>query len=150
MADFMTPEQRHNNMSRIRGSGTSPEVYIRKLLFSNGYRYRIQSKGIPGKPDIWMHKYNTAIFINGCFWHRHENCKFSYMPKSRVEFWQEKFTKNIERDKEVKRRLQESNHKCLIVWECTIRKMRKNQDVADEIFNKITGFLSNDVQYLEI
>ena len=150
MTDFMTPEQRHNNMSRIRSSNTAPEVYIRSLLFSVGYRYRIQPKQIPGRPDIWMRKYNTAIFVNGCFWHRHRTCKYAYMPKSRIEFWQKKFSRNIERDKEVRERLYESKNRCLIIWECTIRKMRKSQDYADDILYKIDEFLKSDTDYLEL
>ena len=91
MADIVSPEKRSQNMSAIRSKNTKPEVYLRKLLFAQGYRYRIADKSVPGHPDIFLRKYNTAIFVNGCFWHRHPGCKYAYTPKSRVEFWQKKF-----------------------------------------------------------
>lgn len=81
--DIVTSEQRSKNMSAIRSKNTKPEIYFRKFLFAEGYRYSLNSKNIPGHPDIYLRKYNTAIFINGCFWHRHEGCKYAYMPKSR-------------------------------------------------------------------
>lgn len=89
--DIVTSEQRSKNMSAIHSKNTRPEIYFRKLLFAEGYRYSLNAKNIPGHPDIYLRKYNTAIFINGCFWHRHEGCKYAYLPKSRVEFWQKKF-----------------------------------------------------------
>ena len=102
MADIVSPEQRSQNMAAIRSRDTKPEVYFRKLLFAKGYRYRIAAKNIPGHPDIFLRKYNTAIFIHGCFWHRHHGCKYAYTPKSREDFWQNKFEANIKRDYIVK------------------------------------------------
>ena len=102
MADIVSPEKRSQNMSAIRSKDTKPEVYLRKLLFAQGYRYRIADKSVPGHPDIFLRKYNTAIFVNGCFWHRHPDCKYAYTPKSRVEFWQKKFDDNVQRDAVVK------------------------------------------------
>lgn len=99
--DTVTSEQRSKNMSAIRSKDTKPEIYFRKLLFSRGYRYRVNSKQVSGHPDIYLKKYNTAIFIHGCFWHRHEKCKYAYMPKSNVEFWNKKFDTNIRRDARV-------------------------------------------------
>ena len=96
--DILTPEKRKENMQAIHSKDTKPEIYLRKLLFSLGYRYRSYAKNIPGHPDIYLRKYNTAIFINGCFWHRHKNCKFAYMPKSNIDFWKRKFCDNVERD----------------------------------------------------
>ncbi len=112
--DIITAEQRSRNMAAIRSGNTRPELYLRKLLFSMGYRYSINSKKVPGHPDIYLRKYNTAVFINGCFWHRHEGCKYSYMPKSRVEFWQKKFEMNIRRDGVVKAELKDAQ--MLNVW----------------------------------
>lgn len=126
MADIVSLEKRSQNMSAIRSKNTKPEVYLRKLLFAQGYRYRIADKSIPGHPDIFLRKYNTAIFVNGCFWHRHPGCKFAYTPKSRVEFWQKKFDDNVRRDSAVKAELLERGIKCLIVWECTIKQMKKD------------------------
>lgn len=95
MTDIKTPAERSKNMAAIKGKNTKPEVFLRKQLFTAGYRYRNNSSLAPGHPDIWLRKYNTAIFVHGCFWHRHSGCKLCYMPKSRVEFWEKKFTDNI-------------------------------------------------------
>ena len=105
--DIVTPEQRSKNMAAIRSKDTKPEVYFRKLLFAKGYRYSLNSKTVPGHPDIYLRKYNTAVFVHGCFWHRHEGCKFAYMPKSRIEFWQNKFEANRKRDIVVRNELHE-------------------------------------------
>lgn len=115
--DIITAEQRSRNMAAIRSGNTRPELYLRKLLFSMGYRYRINSKKVSGHPDIYLRKYNTAVFIHGCFWHRHEGCKYSYMPKSRIEFWQKKFEMNMRRDCVVKAELKDADVKCLVIWE---------------------------------
>lgn len=98
MADSLSPEKRSWNMSRIRGKDTSIEVKVRKYLFSQGFRYRKHVASLPGKPDIVLPKYHAVVFVNGCFWHRHPGCKEAYMPKSRVEFWQEKFERNVQND----------------------------------------------------
>ena len=96
--DVHSPEQRSRNMAAIRSKDTKPELYFRKLIFACGYRYRLYSKKIPGKPDLWLAKYKTAIFVHGCFWHRHHGCRFATTPKSNEEYWQQKFRKNKERD----------------------------------------------------
>ena len=150
MADIISPERRSKNMSAIRSKDTKPEIYLRKLLFAEGYRYRIAEKSIPGHPDMFLRKYNTAIFVHGCFWHRHQGCKYAYMPKSRVEFWQKKFDDNVRRDTVVKVALQENNVKCLIVWECTIKQMMKDSDVERRIINECRSFLSADELLIEI
>lgn len=137
-------------MSAIRSKNTGPEIYLRKLLFSKGYRYSLNSKNIPGRPDIFLRKYNTALFVNGCFWHRHRNCKFSYMPKSKVEFWNNKFEANMKRDKLVKEILLNKNIKCLVVWECSIKQMKRNQIIREEYIDKIERFLHNTDLYMEI
>ena len=150
MADIISPERRSKNMSAIRSKDTKPEIYLRKLLFAEGYRYRIAERSIPGHPDMFLRKYNTAIFVHGCFWHRHQGCKYAYMPKSRVEFWQKKFDDNVRRDTVVKVALQENNVKCLIVWECTIKQMMKDSDVERRIINECRSFLSADELLIEI
>lgn len=137
-------------MSAIRSKNTGPEIYLRKLLFSKGYRYSLNSGKIPGRPDIFLRKYNTALFVNGCFWHRHANCKFSYMPKSKVEFWNNKFEANMKRDNLVKEILLNKNIKCLVVWECSIKQMKRNQIVMEEYIDKIERFLHNKDLYMEI
>lgn len=141
--DIVTPEQRSKNMSAIRSKNTKPEVYFRKLLFAKGYRYSLNSKNIPGHPDIYLRKYNTAIFINGCFWHRHEGCKYTYMPKSRVEFWQKKFEANQRRDIEVSRQLEERKIKRLVVWECTIKEMLKDKSIEKSVIERTVQFIKS-------
>ena len=149
MADILTPVERSKNMAAIRSGNTRPEVYLRKLLYTKGLRYRIAAKNIPGHPDIFLKKYNTAIFIHGCFWHRHD-CKYAYMPKSNVDFWQKKFNDNIRRDSDVCNELKIRCIKCLIVWECTIKQMSKNNEKQNIIIEKITDFLTSDCLFLEL
>ena len=91
MADIKSPIERSRNMAAIHGQNTKPEMYLRKLLFAHGFRYRKNYKELPGHPDIYLPKYRTAIFVHGCFWHRHKGCKHAYMPKSNVEFWEKSF-----------------------------------------------------------
>ena len=150
MADIVSPERRSKNMSAIRSRDTKPEIYLRKLLFAEGYRYRIAEKSISGQPDMFLRKYNIAIFVHGCFWHRHPGCKYAYMPKSRVEFWQKKFDNNVRRDAVVRAALQENNIKCLVVWECTIKQMMKDSDVERRIINECRSFLSSDELLIEL
>lgn len=150
MADIVSAEQRSRNMAAIRSRDTKPEVYLRKLLFAKGYRYRIADKSVPGHPDIFLRKYNTAIFVHGCFWHRHQDCKYAYTPKSRVEFWQKKFDDNVRRDKIVQDELRAKNIKCLIVWECTIREMRKNLAFENIIVDECVRFIDSDQLFLEL
>ncbi|MDA3814474.1 MAG: DNA mismatch endonuclease Vsr [Candidatus Cloacimonetes bacterium] len=116
--DVISKEKRSWNMSRIRNKNTKPEMIVRSLLHRMGYRFRLHKKCLPGKPDIVLKQYRTAIFVNGCFWHRHENCKFAYTPKSRKDFWMKKFRENIERDKLVMKQLENSGWEILIIWEC--------------------------------
>ena len=139
--DIKSKEARSLNMSKIKNKDTKPEVYLRKLLFSKGYRYRIAEKSVPGHPDIFLRKYNTAIFVHGCFWHRHEGCKYAYMPKSRVEFWQKKFDDNVRRDAVVRQELEKRGMKCLIIWECTLKQMTKDSEYSDTLVRQIEEFL---------
>ncbi len=137
MADTLTPEERSRNMAAIRSRDTKPEVYLRKLLFAKGYRYRIADKNIPGHPDIFLRKYNTAIFIHGCFWHRHTGCKYAYTPKSRIEFWQKKFDDNVRRDAVVAEELQKQGIKQVVIWECTIKQMMRESVFQMKMLSEI-------------
>ncbi len=150
MADIVSPEKRSQNMSAIRSKNTKPEMYLRKLLFAQGYRYRIADKSVPGHPDIFLRKYNTAIFVNGCFWHRHPSCKFAYTPKSRVEFWQKKFDDNVRRDSVVKAELLEHGIKLLTVWECAIRRMQRDKIEEERALAKIIFFIKSNEKNAEI
>ena len=150
MADIKSPEERSKNMSKIRSKGTAPEEYVRKKLFSRGYRYRKNVKTVPGHPDAWLPKYNTALFVHGCFWHRHKGCKYAYMPKSRIEFWTEKFQKNMERDEKVRELLTAQQIKILIVWECTVKKMIKSEEYENELLDQMENFLISDDTFCEL
>ena len=150
MADIKSPAERSKNMTAIKRANTKPELFIRHLLFDAGYRYRLQANKIPGHPDLWMRKYNTAIFVHGCFWHRHKGCTLAYMPKSRLDFWNSKFEKNIQRDKSVLAQLEERKIRCLVVWECTIKQAQKKNGDPYLILKAIEDFLISDKQYEEI
>ena len=150
MADIKSPEARSRNMAAIKGKDTKPEIYIRKKLFKKGLRYRVHSVSVPGHPDIYSKKYNLAIFVNGCFWHRHEGCKYAYMPKSRIEFWQKKFNNNILRDREVYAQLKEKNVRCLIVWECSIKAALRSVETEDRLIDSILAYIESSGSFLEI
>lgn len=122
MSDKLTPEKRSWNMSRIKGKDTKIEVEVRKYLFSKGYRFRKNDKRYPGKPDIVLPKYHVAIFVHGCFWHRHEGCKDATTPKTRTEIWLEKFDKNVKNDRIKQEKLRELGWKVIVIWECEIKK----------------------------
>lgn len=119
--DNRSQEARSLNMSHIPSENTKPEETVRKYLFSKGFRYRKNVSGLPGKPDIVLPKYKTVVFVNGCFWHCHQNCKWFVRPKSNTEFWEAKFQYNIERDKRNYEKLNELGWRVLIIWECEIR-----------------------------
>ena len=121
MADVLTPEQRSYNMSCIRSKNTKPEEIVRKYLFSKGFRYRKNDARLPGKPDVVLPKYKTVIFVNGCFWHKHEGCKYFVWPKNNADFWKNKISANVERDKRNYTALQEMGWKVILVWECELK-----------------------------
>ena len=122
MPDVLTPQQRHRCMSRIRSQATKPEMAVRRWLWAHGYRYRLNVKSVPGKPDIVMRKYRTAIFVNGCFWHGHEGCSKFVMPKSNTDFWQTKITRNRERDRQNYDILLQNGWQVIVLWECRLGK----------------------------
>ena len=118
-------EQRSRNMSAIKSKNTKPEIKVRKLLHSMGYRFRLHRKNLPGSPDIVLPKYKTVIFVHGCFWHRHENCKYASTPKIRKEFWEKKFRENINRDNLNQANLALKGWKIIIIWECQLKGDKK-------------------------
>ena len=150
MADITSPEQRSQNMAKIRSRDTKPEEYIRHLLFSRGYRYRKNVASVPGHPDAWLAKFNVALFVHGCFWHRHPGCKYAYTPKSRVEFWNRKFENNIARDKEVRDQLQAQGIRSLVIWECTVKRMLGSESEKQFILSKIEKYLQSEDEQLEL
>ncbi|MDY6273542.1 MAG: very short patch repair endonuclease [Succinivibrionaceae bacterium] len=120
----MTPEQRHRNMAAIRSVNTKPELLVRRHLWRLGFRYSLNSGRLPGHPDIVLRKYRTCIFVNGCFWHGHEGCRYFRIPKSNVDYWTRKIARNKERDREELRQLEERGWHCITVWECGLRNGR--------------------------
>ena len=128
-------EQRSRNMSAIKSKNTKPEIKVRKVLHSMGYRFRLHRKDLPGSPDIVLPKYKTVIFVHGCFWHRHENCKYASTPKTRQEFWEAKFRENINRDKLNQENLSSKGWKIIVVWECEIND--KDFDLSRLFKNEI-------------
>jgi DNA mismatch endonuclease (patch repair protein) len=120
MADVHSPETRSFNMSRIRGKHTKPELLVRTFLHHQGFRYRLHNKHLPGKPDIVLKKFNSAIFIHGCFWHGHDGCKFFKIPQTRSQWWKEKIYGNKSRDEKNIKELADSRWKVIIIWECEL------------------------------
>ena len=141
IADIKSPEERSLNMARIRSKDTKSEIWLRKKLFAKGYRYRKNVKNVKGHPDAWFSRYNIALFIHGCFWHRHKGGRYAYMPKSRIEFWTDKFQKNVERDQTVRNELEAARIKMLIIWECMIKQMMRQEQYSDEVLYQIEDFL---------
>jgi DNA mismatch endonuclease, patch repair protein len=133
MTDVHDKVTRSYNMSQIKGKNTKPEILVRKFLFSKGFRYRINDKKLPGKPDIVLPKYKTVIFVNGCFWHGHENCKYFTIPKTRTEWWNEKIKKTILNDFDKQTQLINMGYRVLIIWECEV----KNKSFYNTIINDI-------------
>jgi len=141
--DKLSPELRSRNMSRIRGKDTEPEKYLRHLLYHKGLRYRINYKELKGRPDIYISRYSTAVFVNGCFWHRYENCKYSTIPKSNTEFWEAKFLRNTSRDEITYETLIKKGLKVMVVWECTIQKMKKDEEYQSLILEEMLTEIEN-------
>ena len=150
--DKLSPEQRHKNMAAIRGKNTKPEMIVRKGLWSRGFRYRLNSKKLPGHPDLVLRKYRTCVFVNGCFWHGHDvslniehgtlniiNSECCKIPKTNREFWVAKIRRNQERDIEEQRRLAEMGWHCITVWECELKPSKREATLKSLAFtlNKI-------------
>ena len=128
-------EQRSRNMSAIKSKNTKPEIKVRKILHSMGYRFRLHSKNLPGSPDIVLPKYKTVIFVHGCFWHRHENCKYASTPKTRKEFWNKKFTENKKRDSEIQEKIKILDWRSVVIWECETKNIENLRDKIIDVFN---------------
>ena len=135
MTDVHDKLTRSYNMSQIKGKNTKPEVLVRKFLFSKGFRFRLNVKSLPGKPDIVLPKYKTIIFINGCFWHGHEGCKYFVLPKTRTEWWADKIYNTKNRDHKIHSELIDLGWKVNIIWECEIR--RNEFQRLDGLINEI-------------
>lgn len=134
--DIVSTSTRSDIMRRVRGKNTRPELIVRKILYSRGYRYRLHLKSLPGKPDIVFQKLRKIIFVHGCFWHQHARCDQNRPPKSREDFWGPKLQSNKANDKKVMRQLNESGWDLLIIWECELANLREAE-------NKIVFFMNN-------
>jgi len=130
MADFLSPKERSERMSRIRSKDTSPEVALRRALHALGLRFRIHDKRLPGRPDIVLPRFKTVVLVHGCFWHRHQGCRVATTPKSNTAFWLDKFERNTVRDARNIASLQALGWKVLVAWECELGSLRKVQDAA--------------------
>lgn len=137
MADTVEPEVRSKIMSRVRRRDTKPELALRRALHHQGFRYRIDYRGLPGSPDIVFPKWRTALFVHGCYWHRHAGCHKASSPSSNVEFWEEKFHRNVERDARNLRQLTDAGWRVGTVWECAIGR-EPSSDLLDCLFEFIT------------
>lgn len=149
--DIKSAELRSKNMAAIKSKNTSPELYIRRELFKRGYRYRLNYTKLSGKPDLYLSKYNTAIFVNGCFWHQHKGCKMSYMPKTNVDKWKTKLQGNVERDKKNIEKLLSMGIRVLIIWECSIKIATKSENDMLRLMQDIDSFLrENHISFMEL
>lgn len=137
MADVHNTQQRSYNMSRIRSTNTKPELLVRKFLFAQGYRYKLHDKKLPGKPDIVLPKYHTVIFIHGCFWHGHANCKYYKVPQTRTQWWLNKINRNKANDTKAVKALKKDGWKVITVWECKL-KPAKVEKTLNSIMEKIS------------
>lgn len=135
--DVLTKEERRHTMQSIKGKNTKPEMIVRSYLFSKGLRYRVNVKKLPGTPDIVLKKWKCVIFVNGCFWHGHQECFI--LPKSNVDFWKNKIERNINRDRENAISLERMGWRVIVVWECEIRKKDRRKERLDELYLEIVS-----------
>lgn len=122
MVDIVNPETRSRMMAGIRGKDTKPELVLRRALHASGLRYRLHGAKLPGKPDLVFAKYRAAVFVHGCFWHRHRNCRFATIPATRAEFWETKFSANVQRDARNEAALRDAGWRIAVVWECSMKE----------------------------
>jgi DNA mismatch endonuclease, patch repair protein len=127
MADVHNKSARSYNMSRIRSTNTKPELLVRKFLHANGFRYSLHNKKLPGKPDIVLRKYKTIIFIHGCFWHGHANCKYFKLPKTRTQWWANKIATNKANDAKAVKALKKEGWQVLVIWECKLKPAKREK-----------------------
>ncbi len=151
MADVMSKEERSRCMAAIKGKDTKPELIVRKYLFSRGLRFRIQVRKLPGTPDIVLPKYKTVIFVNGCFWHGHEGCKYSHLPKSNADFWQKKISHNKARDVSNTAVLKMMGWRVIRVWECDIKTVYAREGYLNKLYDTIVNPVVNPItQYASL
>jgi DNA mismatch endonuclease (patch repair protein) len=145
MVDRITPAARSKTMAAIRSKDTKPEKWVRSALHGQGFRFRLHNKKLPGSPDLVLRKYRAVIFINGCFWHQHEGCKAAHLPKSRQDFWRQKFARNVARDQKVLYQLKIIGWRAAIVWECGLKK-----SCRDAMLEHLMAWLHSGAEYFEM
>ena len=141
--DILSQSQRHTNMAAVRSKDTRPEKIVRHWLWRRGFRYRLNDPRLPGHPDLVLRKYRTCVFVNGCFWHGHEGCKYFRMPKTNTDFWEKKIKRNKERDKEEQRQLAKMGWHCITVWECQLREPQRERTLESLAFTLNRIFLDD-------
>ena len=146
MSDVHSAATRSYNMSRIRGKDTKPEMLVRQYLHAHGLRYRLHTKNLPGKPDVVLPKYKTVVFVNGCFWHRHENCRYFVVPKTRTEFWLDKIGRNVAKDEKQRAELQSQGWRVLTVWECELKPAVRERTL-ERLYFSLTAPGSDELEY---
>ena len=146
-----TAEQIHRNMAAVKSRGTRPEIVVRHYLWTHGFRYRLNDPRLPGHPDLVLRKYRTCVFVNGCFWHGHDGCKYFRMPKTNTEFWEKKINRNRERDKEEQKKLAEMGWHVIVVWECELKPDKREKALTSLAFTLNHIFLQDhSVSYTRI
>lgn len=137
MADFLSPLQRSERMSRIRGKNTKPEVIVRRLLHAAGFRFRLHVSALTGRPDIVLPRYKSIVLVHGCFWHRHAGCAIATTPKSNVAFWRKKFEGNVKRDRGNRAKLRKLGWSVFVIWECQVSSAAKSEATAKKLVKKL-------------
>lgn len=138
--DIVSPETRRKIMQSIRSTNSKAEVRVRSVLHANGFRFRIHSKNLPGTPDIVLSKYRTVILVHGCFWHRHQDCRHSSVPKSNTEFWIEKFERNVQRDRKNLKELKDAGYEVIVLWECELQSTARLEETVSRLAKKRREF----------
>ena len=137
MTDIFTKQKRSQIMATVKNKNTKPEIQVRKALFERGFRYRLNDKRLPGSPDIVLLKYNTVVFVHGCYWHGHKNCLRAIKPATNKDFWKSKIEKNQLRDKKAQEALKKSGWKAIVIWECQLRNQVMLKQTLTNVINKI-------------
>lgn len=147
MADIFGKKERSRIMSRIRGTNTTPEINIRRALYARGFRYRLHSKTLPGRPDLVFKKLNAVIFIHGCFWHNHD-CAYGKLPATHKKFWTEKLTRNAQRDKEHIAQLRHAGWRVKVIWGCMLKN--RKEIASRRMLNRLIAWLSAGTKTVKI
>lgn len=144
--DIFSPEKRSEVMRLIRSKDTKPERIVRSYLHRIGFRFRLHNRKLPGTPDLWLRKFNAAIFVNGCYWHRHQNCRLAYTPQQNRKFWERKFSANVLRDEQNQAALLHHGIRILTIWECSLRTLHD----CERNLPEVERWLLSDSAYMEI